>query len=100
MTPEAWQYWKDIGIVAGVMVSVLTGLGLLWRGLFVLINIRDDNRDMAKDIKDLSQKIGQKSPPAGLVGDIDSLQMENRGQSERLVAIETRLQMKRKDDPK
>lgn len=59
---ELMPYVLMVGMIANV-IAVFAGL---WKGIRVLIMLRDDFRDMAA-------KIGTRYPPEGLLGDVEAI---------------------------
>ena len=63
------------------MIAVIAGVS---KALRVLISLRDPFRD---DMQDLRTAIGSKTPPDGLLGDVESLKTESRHHRDTLIAI-------------
>ena len=73
-----------------LIVNAITILGFLWKGLSVLIALRDDLRDMTKSV-------GHAVPPEGLVGDLVSVRQEVRKHRDWLIELQAEVGVRRSD---
>lgn len=61
-------------------VNLVVIIGGVWKGIMVLISVRDE-------IRDLVVKVGTKVPPEGLLGDVETLKREFRPLRDSLVEV-------------
>ena len=80
----------DLQVVLLFVVNIMALLGSLWKGIAVLMTVRDD-------IRDLSQHVGSRHPPEGMLGEMEALKKETLKHGYRLVELEIEAGVKRQE---
>lgn len=78
----------DIDVVIMFSVNLIVIIGGLGKGISVLIAVRDEIRDLRKDV-------GTAVPASGLMGRVDNLRKEVLTQRDSLIEITAELGMRR-----
>lgn len=77
-------------VALALLVNFCVIVGFLWKGLSVLIGVRDE-------IKDMALHIGHRNPPDGLMGDMDAVKKETLRHRDRIIRLEVEHGLKIED---
>jgi len=71
----------DAAVVTAFAINLIAVVSGLWKGISVLITVRDEIRDMRRNI-------GTKDPADGLLGDVVELKAAIRDHDKSIVALQ------------
>lgn len=77
----------EIGVYVMFVINLFVIVGGIWRGIGVLLDVRDD-------IRDLKKNVGTKNPPDGLMGDMVALEREVLHHRDSLIAVTAEMGMR------